>query len=65
MLACSNSLSPAAIFNFRFSPTSTGDACTQWENVFGTIGALNFERIILNGDHRHRFIFYQSHVVVR
>ena len=33
---------------------------TQWENVFGTISALNFERIIFHGDHRNRFTFFKT-----
>ena len=44
-------LVPGGDFQFSLFPYITGDACTQWEMVFRTISTLNFERIILDGDH--------------
>ena len=47
-------------FQFPFLAHITGYACAQWENVFETIGALNFERVIFHGDHCNRFTFFKT-----
>ncbi len=55
---CSNNLSPAAIFNFRFlSNIKRGEASTHWEKIFRAIVTLNLDRTVFDCDHRHYFIF--------
>jgi hypothetical protein len=39
------------------SHIKAGAACTQWENTFGTVRALDFQGVIFDGNHRDGFIF--------